>query len=147
MRRSGVFPALLVAAASMPAAAAPFAVTLLTPETIQMVDLGSVRRSGETVAYRTVMMTQPSPDLAEGRLGHLLETREARCAAGEGRRLTMGAVMSDGEDMSMAVPDDPWAPVDPAELKVVCAPAPEPASVLPSLEAARAALTSAAPPP
>jgi hypothetical protein len=137
---------LCVTGFAAPAMAAPFAVTALTPEAIQLVDQASIRRKGGTVTYRTILMTQPSPDLGGGKLGHLEETHETRCATGEGRRVAMGAAMTDGEALMMDITDDPWTPMDPSELRVVCSGAGT-ASVVPSLEAARTALTSAAPPP
>ncbi|MBL8555582.1 MAG: hypothetical protein JNL41_15015 [Phenylobacterium sp.] len=113
--------------------------TFRNPETVQLVDLGTLSRSRARVSYDHIMIVRPKAELAEGRLSHLLERHEADCAAGTVRRLSMAAVMIDGDPdaPAMTIEDDPWTPGEAGELAAVCGAAAKAAETTATIEDAR----------
>jgi hypothetical protein len=101
--------------------AAPFAIVFKDPQSIQLVDLSTVKRAGATAAYDFLLIVPKYPDVAANRMSHLWERHEARCSTGEVRRIAMGmSVVGAPEQPRMAVEDDPCVRPATNEVRAIC---------------------------
>lgn len=101
--------------------AAPFAIVLKDSQSIQLVDLSTVKRAGTTTAYDLLMIVPKYPDVASGRMSHLWERHEARCSTGEVRRVAMGlSIVGAPKQPRMAIEDDPWFRPPTNEVRAIC---------------------------
>lgn len=128
--------------AAAPAAAAPFAILHMDADALQLVDLDTIRKTGSTARYESILMMREGPQIAEGVLDRMIHRKEADCAGQRARITQLAIAVKGGKPVPppWAFEDAGWTEVEAEELRLVCTGQVGALQVIPALDVARVIL-------